>query len=66
MMDKLHREGCKMQVITLVLSLGIGAAAGAAAILMAPKHTQAYRTMSNVADTVKMEAGRMWDNMKKN
>jgi len=55
-----------MQVKTLVISLGIGAAAGAAAILMAPKHSQTYRTMSNVADTVKMEAGRMWDSMKKN
>lgn len=55
-----------MQLKTLVLSLGIGAAAGAAAILMTPRHTQAYRTMSNVADTVKMEAGRMWDNMRKN
>lgn len=55
-----------MQVKTLVISLGIGAAVGAAAILMTPKHSQTYRTMSNVADTVKMEAGRMWDNMKKN
>ena len=55
-----------MQVKTLVLSLGIGAAAGAAAILMTPKHSQAYRTMSSVADTVKMEAGRMLDSMKKN
>lgn len=66
MTDILAWEGCNMQVKTLVISLGIGAAAGAAAILLTPKHSQAYQTMSNVAETVKMEAGRMWDSMKKN
>ena len=55
-----------MQVKTLVISLGLGAAAGAAAILLTPRNSQAYRTMSNVAETMKMEAGRMWDNMKHN
>ena len=54
-----------MQVKTLVITLGLGAAAGAAAILMTPKHSQAYQTMRSAADTVKMEAGRLWDAMKK-
>ena len=54
-----------MQVKTLLLSLGIGAAAGAAAILMTPKNSQTYQKMHNVADTVKMEAGHIWDSMKK-
>ena len=44
---------------------GVGAAAGAAAILLTPRNSQAYQTMRDVADTVKMEAGRMWDHMKK-
>ena len=55
-----------MQVKTLLLSLGLGAAAGAAAVLMTPKNSQTYQTMRNVADTVKMEAGRMWDSIRKN
>lgn len=55
-----------MQVKTLVLSLGLGAAAGAAAILMMPKQSQAYQTMSDAANTIKMEAGQLWENMKKN
>ena len=55
-----------MQVKTLLLSLGLGAAAGAAAILMTPKNSQAYQTMRNVADTVKTEASNMWDSISKN
>ena len=54
-----------MQVKSLVITLGLGAAAGAAAILLTPRNSQAYQTMRDVADTVKMEAGRMWDHMKK-
>lgn len=53
-----------MQVKTLVASVGLGMAAGAAAILMLPKHSKAYRMADDAAHTIKMEAGRMLDQMR--
>lgn len=53
-----------MKAKTLLTSLGLGAAAGAAAILLMPKHSEAYQKMNDAAHTIKMEAGRMWDSMK--
>lgn len=55
-----------MQVKTMIVTLGLGAAAGAAAILMMPKNFQAYQTICDAADTIKMEAGQLWDAMRKN
>ena len=49
-----------MQVKTMIVTLGLGAAAGAAAILMMPKNSQAYQTICDAADTIKMEAGQLW------
>lgn len=54
-----------MQMKTWVASVGLGALAGAAAILLVPKHTDAYRMANDAAQTLKMEAGKMMDAMKK-
>lgn len=61
--DILMPEGSNMKLKGLVASLTLGAAAGAAAVLMMPKNSQAYQTMNQAAQTLKMEAGRMWDAM---
>ena len=55
-----------MQVKTFVASLGIGVLAGAATVLMMPKHSQAYQMVDDAAQTLKMEAGKMLDAMRKN
>ena len=55
-----------MQLKTWIVSLGLGAAAGAAAILMMPKQSQAYRMADDAAHTIKMEAGKMLDAIRKN
>ena len=54
-----------MQIKTFVASLGLGALAGAATILMMPKHSQAYRMADDAAQALKMEAGKMMDSMRK-
>ncbi len=38
--------------------------AGAAAILMLPKHSEAYRAADGAANAIKQEAGRMIHSMK--
>jgi len=53
-----------MQAKTWILSIGLGMAAGAAAILMVPKHSQVYRTADDAAQTIKMEAGKMLDSLR--
>lgn len=50
-----------MQVKTFVLTVGLSAAAGAAAVLMMPKNTKVYRVADETADMIKMEAGRIMD-----
>ena len=55
-----------MQVKTWIASIGLGMAAGAAAILMMPKQSQAYRVADDAAQTIKMEAGKMLDAVRKN
>ena len=50
-----------MQLKTWIASLGLGAAAGAAAILLMPKHSQTYRVANEAAQTIKIEAGKMLD-----
>ena len=54
-----------MQMKTWIASLGLGAAAGAAAILLMPKHSQAYRMADDAAHTIKTEAGKMLDAIRK-
>ena len=54
-----------MQAKTWLLSIGIGMAAGAAAILMVPKHSQLYQMADDAAHTIKMEAGKMLDSIRK-
>lgn len=55
-----------MQVKTMITTVGLGMVAGAAAILMMPKHSQAYQMADDAAQTIKMEAGKMLDAIKKN
>lgn len=55
-----------MQMKTWIASLGLGMVAGAATVLMMPKHSQAYRMADDAAHTIKMEAGRMLDSIRKN
>ncbi len=55
-----------MEVKSFIASLGLGMAAGAAAVLMMPKQSQAYRMADDAAQTIKMEAGKMLDSMRGN
>ena len=54
-----------MQVKSFVVTIGLGMVAGAAAVLMMPKNCKVYRKADEAAQTLKMEAGRMMDAMKK-
>ena len=53
-----------MQVKPWITTVGLGMVAGAAAILMLPKHSDAYRMADDAAHTIKREAGKMIDNMR--
>ena len=53
-----------MQVKSFVASVGLGMVAGAAAILMLPKHSEVYRAADDAANAIKHEAGRMLNSMK--
>ena len=55
-----------MQVKSFLATVGIGMAAGAAAVLMLPKHSEAYRIADSTAQTIKQEAGKMLDSMTHN
>lgn len=50
-----------MQVKTFIATVGLSAAAGAAAILMMPKNSKAYRVANDTVQSIKMEAGKMMD-----
>lgn len=50
-----------MQVKTFLITAGLSAAAGAAAVLLMPKDTKAYRVADETADMLKMEAGKIMD-----
>ena len=54
-----------MQMKTWIASVGLGAVAGAAAVFLMPKHSDAYRMADDAAHTLKMEAGKMMDAIKK-
>ena len=53
-----------MQVKSLIATVGLSMAAGAAAILMLPRHSEAYRMADGAANTIKQEAGKMLDNLR--
>lgn len=55
-----------MQAKSMIISAGLGMVAGAAAILMIPKHSEVYRMADDAAHTLKQEAGRMLDSMRRN
>ena len=50
-----------MQVKSLATTLGIGMLAGAAAIMMLPKDSSAYRTVDDAAQGVKNAVQNMMD-----
>ncbi|MBQ9967158.1 MAG: hypothetical protein IJO88_00350 [Oscillospiraceae bacterium] len=54
-----------MKAKTFLATVTLSAAAGAATILLMPKHSKFYRTAEDAAEIVKMEAGKMLDIMKK-
>ena len=53
-----------MQVKSLLLTMGIGLVAGAATVLMIPRHSEAYRMADDAAHTIKQSAGRMLDSIR--
>lgn len=56
--------GMDMKLKGIVASMTVGAAAGAAAVLLMPKSSQVYQTMNDAARSLKMEAGKLWETMK--
>jgi len=54
-----------MQVKSFIATIGLGMAAGAAAVLLMPKNSKVYKVADDAAQMLKMEAGRMMDSMKK-
>ena len=54
-----------MQIKGWITTIGLGAIAGAAAVFLMPKHSDAYRMANNTVQNLKMEAGKMMDLMKK-
>ena len=53
-----------MQVKSFIATVGIGMAAGAAAILMLPKHSEAYRMADDAAQAIKQEAEKVIDSIR--
>ena len=53
-----------MQVKSMLASVGLGMVAGAAAILMLPKHSEAYRMADDAAHAIKKEANQMMNRMR--
>ena len=52
-----------MQVRTMLLTLGAGAALGALGALMLPKNSAVYQTASDAASAIRQEAGKIIDSM---
>ena len=53
-----------MQVKSWITTIGIGAAAGAAAVLLLPKSSPVYRKADQAVHTIKDEAVRIIDRMR--
>ena len=54
-----------MQMKSFITTVGLGVAAGAAAVLMLPKNSKAYKVADDAANMIKSEAIRLSDKMKK-
>lgn len=54
-----------MQMKSVITSVGLGMVAGAAAILMIPRHSDAYRMADDAAHSLKRSAEKMMDNIRK-
>ena len=50
-----------MKMKSFVAAMGLGMMAGAATILMIPRHSQAYRMADDAVQTVKNEASKLMD-----
>ena len=50
-----------MKVKSFVATIGLGMVAGAATMLMIPRHSQAYRIADDAAHAVKEEAAKLID-----
>ena len=55
-----------MQVKSVLLTVGIGAVAGAATLLRIPRHAEAYRLADDAAHSLKQGAERVIDTMRSN
>lgn len=64
LLGQTNQGGIMMQVKSLIATVGLSMAAGAAAILMLPRHSEAYRMADGAANTIKQEAGKMLDNLR--
>lgn len=53
-----------MKVSSFLATMGIGMVAGAATMLMIPKHSEAYRMADDAANAIKQEAGKMFDSIR--
>ena len=53
-----------MKMSSFLATVGVGMLAGAATMLMLPKHSQAYRMADDAAHAIKQEAGKMFDSMR--
>lgn len=52
-----------MQIKSLIASVGLGMVAGATAVLMLPKQSEAYRMADDAAHTLKQSANRVIQNI---
>lgn len=54
-----------MQIKSFITTVGLGMVAGAAAILMVPKQSEAYRIADDAAHSLKKNANKMITTMRK-
>lgn len=54
-----------MQLRSMIATVGLSMVAGAAAILMIPRHSEAYRMADDAAHSIKQGAERMLNNVRK-
>lgn len=52
-----------MRIKSFIITAGLGAVAGAAALLMMPKYSKVYQTADDAAQMIKTEAGRIIHDM---
>lgn len=52
-----------MKTKSFLFTMGLGMVAGAATMLMIPRHSEAYRMADDAVQTLKQEAGKMLDSI---